>query len=182
MQPVVPLWDPDSFDDVSFERYEPFYPALFLALRAGGWSERRAEPISEATYARVRALTWDCYYGDQLLQQFGGLSARVKPVGELGRYIDHRDVRFAVDGALTQLLDGTGLYDVLDEALGTREVYPVAETEGHVLFVSRRGEAALIEQSLVGYMVGDNPFSVLSRFLLGEHHADVRVVTLREGY
>lgn len=182
MQPVVPLWDPNDFEAISFERYEPFYPTLFQCLRGAGWAPSRARPIPPETLARLRRVTWDCYYGDQLLQAFGGLRVHARPTGELGRYLTDREVCFEPGGAFDLLVADPRLWGVLDETVASYDVFAVAETEGHVLFVGQRGEAVLIEQSLAGYMVGDNAFSVLSRFLIGEHHADVRVVTLREGY
>jgi hypothetical protein len=180
--PVVPLWDPESLEEVDFAVYEEFYPKLFQYMRIAGWSEARHHPISKVTNTAIWRIAHWILYPDNFLLSFGGLTVRVKPSGLMALFIDERDVTFKINGAFDRLMKEPGAPADVKDILGTSEAYPVAETEGHILFVSGTGEAALIEQTLVGYMVGDNAFSVLSRFLLGEDHEDVRVVTLREGY
>jgi len=177
----VPLWDPECLDPVEFVRYEVHYPSLFQALRRAGWVPGQPRRPPEDGLRKASRLTVDCSWGDAFIWNFFGFKIQVER-SVLGLHSFEREVTFCSGAAFDLLVsEASDFQDVLRDALGTDEALAVAESEGQALMVNDRGQAALVEQSLAAYVVGDNPFSVLSWYLFGEEHPDVRIVTLREG-
>ena len=156
--PERPL-DPQAYIDV--------YPDLFAKLKAAGWTGK-IRKHDKPRWAREASLFILHMTAVDFILQFEGLSVEVpSPIGKPGQYLSNR-IKFYPDRAFANLQTSARDYDLdVEDILEDPEPFPVAESNGQVLFLTQAGRAAFIEQTLCGYSRAPNPFVLLNTYLFG---------------
>ena len=149
------------------EAYADVYPELFAKLKAAGWTGKNRPQKNKPTWAREASLFIMHPSAFDFEWQFGGLSIEApSQVGKPGEYCNC--IKFYPDLAFAAMDTSFKDYDLdVEDILEDPEPFPVAEVNGHVLFLTQSCRAAFIEQTFCGYARAPNPFVLLNTFLLG---------------
>ncbi|AFY37878.1 hypothetical protein Lepto7376_1535 [[Leptolyngbya] sp. PCC 7376] len=145
--------------------YVERYPELFAKLKAAGWTGKRLQGHHKSAWVREASLFILHPSAFDFLLQFEGLMIEAPShISEQSQHINR--IRFYPDLAFASMKTSAADYELdIEEILGDQEVFPVAEANGKVLFITLSCRAAFIDQSLCGYLRASNPFVLLNTVL-----------------
>ncbi|MEO1148038.1 MAG: hypothetical protein AAFY26_20845 [Cyanobacteria bacterium J06638_22] len=147
------------------QAYVDVYPELFAKLKAAGWTGK-VQQHDKPRWAREASLFVLNMAALDFIVQFEGLRIEVPShVGKPGEYPNHC-IKFYPGSAFACMKTSAADYDLdVEDILEAPDAFPVAESNGNVLFLTQSGRAAFIEQVLSGYARAPNPFVLLNSFL-----------------
>lgn len=158
----------DEFESqLKSQDYADVYPKLFAKLRAAGWTGGQLPTHDKPTWSNEASWFILNMTALDFILHFEGLS-----ISEPGRYSSGKlatytnRINFYPDHAFAQMQKSADDYylDVKD-ILEDPEAFPVAESNGKVLFITQSCRAAFIDQTLCGYLRAPDPFVLLNAFL-----------------
>ncbi|NEQ45998.1 MAG: hypothetical protein F6K00_21620 [Leptolyngbya sp. SIOISBB] len=156
---------PDS--QLVHQVYVDVYPELFAKLQAAGWTGQIRQQHDQPKWAREASLFILNMTALDFILQFEGLSVEAPShIGKPGEYTNR--IRFYPDHAFAHMKQSAEDYYLdVEDILEDPDAFPVAESNGKVLFMTQSGRAAFIDQTLCGYARAPNPFVLLNTFLFG---------------
>ena len=148
------------------EAYIDVYPELFAKLKAAGWTGK-VRQHDKPRWAREASLFILNMTALDFILQFEGLRIEAPShVGKPGEYTNR--IKFYPDNAFANMQTSATDYDLdVEDILEDPDAFPVAESNGQVLFITQSCRAAFIDQTLCGYSRAPNPFVLLNTYLFG---------------
>ena len=149
------------------QAYVDVYPELFAKLRAAGWTGECFPTYPQPSWTDEADQFMPHPTALDFIVQFEGLSISEPgrySSGKLAEYTNH--IKFYPGSAFAHMKTTCDDYylDVRD-ILEDPDPFPVAESNGQILFLTQSGRTAFIDQTLCGYNRAPNPFVLFNTYL-----------------